>query len=167
MRTLSQNPESVRFRERYSSDPEFREKQLRLLRERRARLKGTPEFRKQKARHDLAYRLKVRESEEFRKKRNVYNTRHWEDPVMAERLRQSIRKWRENNKKKVAAHNVLNAALKSGKIIRPSSCNRCGKNPGLGRDGRSLLQAHHEDHSKPLQVEWLCASCHAVERRKY
>ena len=28
-------------------------------------------------------------------------------------------------------------------------------------------RAHHEDYSKPLQVTWLCAFCHAKERRKY
>lgn len=46
----------------------------------------------------------------------------------------------------------LHYAVKVGKIIRPTVCDHCGES--------KRLQAHHEDYSKPLEVTWLCGSCH-------
>lgn len=38
-------------------------------------------------------------------------------------------------------------------------------NPGRGTDGRTLLQAHHDDYRRPLDVRWLCVGCHdAIDR---
>lgn len=58
------------------------------------------------------------------------------------------------------AYSRLNNALESGKIVRPAFCERCGRDPGLDRLGRSRIEGHHEDHSKPLEVQWLCDGCH-------
>lgn len=41
-------------------------------------------------------------------------------------------------------------AIKSGKLVRPSSCS-CGVAP---------VQAHHFDYGKPLEVWWCCKQCH-------
>lgn len=30
---------------------------------------------------------------------------------------------------------------------------------------RRHVQAHHDDHTKPLSVRWLCTRCHGVERK--
>lgn len=35
---------------------------------------------------------------------------------------------------------------------RPSRCETCPNNTDL--------QAHHDDYAKPLEVRWLCRSCH-------
>lgn len=43
-------------------------------------------------------------------------------------------------------------AIKSGKIIRPSCCSVCGK------EGKTV--AHHYDYNKPLDVIFVCQSCH-------
>lgn len=57
------------------------------------------------------------------------------------------------------AYAVYNAALREGLLIRPSCCSACGK--------RGKIDGHHADYSKPLDVEWLCRSCHtAVHRRQ-
>lgn len=47
-------------------------------------------------------------------------------------------------------------AIRSGKLIR-QPCAACG-NP--------KSEAHHDDYSKPLNVEWLCRQCHAAAHRK-
>jgi len=47
---------------------------------------------------------------------------------------------------------LLNAAVKSGKVIKPTICSKCGK--------LRKVTAHHDDYSKPLQVKWLCYECH-------
>ena len=51
------------------------------------------------------------------------------------------------------AHRIVNNAVKRGDISAPNECERCGEN-------EKRLNAHHEDNSKPLEVSWLCTSCH-------
>jgi hypothetical protein len=48
----------------------------------------------------------------------------------------------------VKVHN----AVKAGILIKPEECSRC--------NGHYYLIAHHEDYSRPLNVDWLCQSCH-------
>ncbi len=54
------------------------------------------------------------------------------------------------NPDKVAAHNAVRNAIKSG-ALDPHPCVKCGRK----------AQAHHEDYSKPLEVVWLCPKHHA------
>jgi len=54
--------------------------------------------------------------------------------------------------RKMKARNLLNRAVKRGEIERPATCSRCGN---AGR-----IEAHHSDYDKPLDVTWLCTSCH-------
>ena len=51
------------------------------------------------------------------------------------------------------AHAAVTRAIRSGDLI-PRRCQSC--------NGRLNVQAHHEDYSKPLDVLWLCASCHRL-----
>lgn len=69
-----------------------------------------------------------------------------------------------DNPEKRAAHTAVKVAVRNGSLIRPSTCERCGKSAsGHG------LHGHHADYSRQLDVEWLCAACHhgghAAERR--
>lgn len=48
------------------------------------------------------------------------------------------------------ARQIVNNALLTGKIIK-ESCKDCGN---------SKSEAHHDDYTKPLQVDWLCRMCH-------
>ena len=45
---------------------------------------------------------------------------------------------------------IAQAAVKSGKLIR-QPCECCGK---------KLVEAHHDDYAKPLEVRWLCKIHH-------
>lgn len=63
---------------------------------------------------------------------------------------------------KRAAYKAVRSAIKSGALIRPTECTRCGESPST-TDGRAAIQAHHHDYSKPLDVEWICAKCHRSE----
>lgn len=47
------------------------------------------------------------------------------------------------------------AAIKKG-IIKPSPCEECG----ALNSGKQPIHAHHDNYNFPLQVRWLCASCH-------
>lgn len=64
-----------------------------------------------------------------------------------------IMEWRRQNPEKVAAHKIVAAALKGGHIINPGQCSACGKIS-------NYLDAHHDDYTKPLNITWLCISCH-------
>lgn len=53
---------------------------------------------------------------------------------------------------KRAAREALHYAVVVGRVIRPSTC------PACGRTGR--IEGHHDDYSRPLDVQWLCSRCH-------
>lgn len=67
---------------------------------------------------------------------------------------EAIREWRNNHPEIVKAHNILNYALKKGEIIKSDTCNNCNI--------KTRLSAHHSDYTKPLEVIWLCSSCHKL-----
>ena len=62
------------------------------------------------------------------------------------------REYRLNNKEKLDAHQEVHKQIKKGVLIR-QPCGECGI---------EKAHAHHFDYSKPLQVEWLCASHHKL-----
>lgn len=57
----------------------------------------------------------------------------------------------------------VRSAINKGDLVRPDTCESCGDKPGVGIDGRVLIQAHHHDHDKALDVMWLCPKCHRQE----
>lgn len=61
---------------------------------------------------------------------------------------------------KMTARQAINHQVRVGKVIRPDYCKRCGIANTPIANGRSSIQAHHRDYSKPLEVEWLCPECH-------
>jgi hypothetical protein len=61
------------------------------------------------------------------------------------------KKYRKANPQKQRARDAAMAAIKSGALIR-LPCADCGCS--------SEIQAHHADYSKPLDVIWLCRTCH-------
>jgi len=63
------------------------------------------------------------------------------------------REYERNNPHKKRAHACVRRALRSGKLVRPTKCQKCGSEKGG-------MQAHHEDYSTPLSVKWLCSMCH-------
>lgn len=68
----------------------------------------------------------------------------------------------DNSPAKRNAYRKVHAALKSGILVRPESCQICGAIPRKGKDGRSLIQGHHhKGYEFPLDVQWMCVSCHS------
>jgi hypothetical protein len=77
----------------------------------------------------------------------------------------------ERNKEKIAARDKarhiehpeirqaqarVTQAIRQGTLVRPDKCERCGAT-GLA------IEASHDDYDQPLEVEWLCVSCHRTK----
>lgn len=60
--------------------------------------------------------------------------------------------WQQQNPEKVKAKNIVHKAIRQGIIRKPIQCSNCSI--------ETKLIAHHNDYSKPLEVIWLCVSCH-------
>lgn len=43
--------------------------------------------------------------------------------------------------------------VKTGKVIKPTSCQRCGRS-------NCRIVAHHPDYDQPDMVKWVCSRCH-------
>lgn len=65
---------------------------------------------------------------------------------------------KEDQKKKNIARSYAWVYVRRGTLV-PKSCDNCGD---------PKAEMHHEDYSKPLDVNWLCRKCHLElhERRK-
>ena len=59
---------------------------------------------------------------------------------------------------KIKARQKLKNAIRAGKITRPDTCESCKE--------KKFVEGHHEDYSKPLEVDWLCIECHTELHRK-
>lgn len=57
------------------------------------------------------------------------------------------------------ARQVVYYAIKTGRLIKSTSCERCGRK-------ECVIEAHHLSYDDPLKVEWLCKSCHRVADRE-
>lgn len=68
---------------------------------------------------------------------------------------------------KVRARNMVANALKSRKLVRPQFCDECHQPGPTASDGRATIHAHHhKGYEFPLDVIWLCPSCHfQIDRR--
>lgn len=62
-------------------------------------------------------------------------------------------------KRKRYARYISNYSLKVGKIKKSGCCDLCN-----GVD--VPLSAHHVDYGKPLEIIWLCSTCHGLVHRK-
>jgi len=57
------------------------------------------------------------------------------------------------------AQHLVEKAVSKGVLHRPEACSECDGSQEY-KDGRSSIQAHHDDYNKPLDVRWLCQKCH-------
>lgn len=65
-----------------------------------------------------------------------------------------IKQYNNENKEEIRlrkrAQNAVHVAIRN-KILKRKPCEICGN---------LKAQAHHEDYNEPLEVKWLCQSCH-------
>lgn len=82
-----------------------------------------------------------------------------DDPDAWRASRREIqRRYRAKHAVANRAQRILNYALETKSIERPSSCQQCGKD--------CTPEGSHDNYNKPLEVEWLCRQCHAKKDRR-
>ena len=59
--------------------------------------------------------------------------------------------------KKSAAFHVVNCAVKSGELIRPTICPVCNT--------KTFIVAYQENYDKPFEIIWLCINCYRKKKR--
>ncbi len=63
-------------------------------------------------------------------------------------VKYSIKQRAEHPERKIA-RNAVNNALRDGRLKKePCLC------------GKTEVEGHHENYSKPLEIEWMCVKCH-------
>ncbi len=67
--------------------------------------------------------------------------------------------YRDGKRADDIAQNLVETAIQQGVVQRKTHCEECGST-GTFKDGRTSIQAHHDDYNKPLDVRWLCQKCH-------
>lgn len=72
-----------------------------------------------------------------------------------ESIRKSTAKFIQENPEKRLAHRMVQNAVRSGVLKKPTECPVCGE----FKPSRQI-HAHHHDYAKPLDIEWMCAQCH-------
>jgi len=98
---------------------------------------------------------------EYREKNREELNRKTRERNAKDNYKKSRERWArysKNNPLKEWSRNELTKAIQRGDIIRPDKCSECGK--------ECVPDGHHEDYRKPLDVIWLCRTCHGKRHRK-
>lgn len=99
-----------------------------------------------------------------RKRDQRYRDRHPEREAERHRRRKAETPEREleysarhrrKHPEKARARDAVHRAVADGTLAKPSLCEGCG-----GAFESRDIHGHHSDYLKPLDVEWLCRSCH-------
>jgi hypothetical protein len=87
---------------------------------------------------------------------NEYDRARSSQPKRIKQLEKLVKR---NNSDPVRrrAHQATSNAIRDGRLIRPDFCSICGK--------QCKPEAHHDDYTRPLNVRWLCRSCHCRHHR--
>jgi hypothetical protein len=110
---------------------------------------------------------RVGQTDEYRIRRSRYIKRRRHLSVSKEHEMRHSRIRKEKYPQKVKAMQEVRAAISRGLLIRPSVCSKCGTQDPKQQNGVTAIHAHHHNgYDNPLDVQWLCITCHTAEHRK-
>ena len=72
--------------------------------------------------------------------------------------RHTVGRRRYPSKEKDLARGRVRDAVRYGRMTKPDRCQQC-----QAPTPRHLLDGHHHDYTRPLEVTWLCRACHGLE----
>jgi len=111
----------------------------------------------QKNKEEISLRRKAKIRTREIKQKAILITKRYREKNK-EKYNEYQRKFRTKNKIYNKATSKVAYALYTGKLIRPTNCEKCNE--------IKPLEGHHEDYSKPLEVMWLCKKCHCKQHNK-
>jgi hypothetical protein len=79
-----------------------------------------------------------------------YDRLRYQQPGRKAATRKSTHRWNDKHPLAYKAHYTVSNAIRDGRLIK-QPCTICGE---------EKVHAHHRDYSKPLDVTWLCVTCH-------
>lgn len=88
-------------------------------------------------------------------KKRKWSVAYYARPDIRARRAEQMRRYTRDEDKQARHHArwILRRAVASGRVLR-QPCERCSA---------SKAEGHHPDYAKPLEVVWLCSSCHRKE----
>lgn len=113
--------------------------------------------------HGAKAKVQLKTPEARQRIRHWKRTRSISDASKEREIRRSKR-YANRYPEREKAKRKLNWEITMGRMVRPETCTVCGKSDRR-RDGRSLIQAHHDDYSLPLDVKWFRIQCHTNHHR--
>lgn len=66
--------------------------------------------------------------------------------------RQAVQRYRLKQPYVDSAHRFVRLAIEKGLLTRPDNCSECHLS--------GVIEAHHDDYTKPEVVRWICKACH-------
>jgi hypothetical protein len=105
--------------------------------------------REEKAEYYRAYDRKRYREEDKRKEAAKVSAL---SEVGMEARRRATERSRREEPQKWVARNAVSNAIRDGRLSKGTHCYFCATT--------DRLQAHHEDYNHPLDVVWLCSTCH-------
>lgn len=107
----------------------------------------------------LMCKKRKRVNKSWCKKCNTIRAREYRKTLRGKEVFKQIRiRAAKKYPEKYRARTILNSFVSMGKIIKPDNCSNCLLKA-------KLIDAHHHDYSKPLEVIWYCRSCHVKLHR--
>lgn len=106
--------------------------------------------------HRIEARKEYAKTEAYRESHNKSSRKGYarDKDLYLERQRES----RVINRGKHRAREEVAYAVKLGKLIKPDACQEC--------HAVGVVHGHHCDYNKPLEVMWLCPTCHGKWHRE-
>lgn len=96
-----------------------------------------------------------------KKEKKAYNELYYKTIKGKEVHKKGDKKYRQKNPEKKKAHNIIVNAISNKKIIKPKICSICEKTD-------CMIEGHHYDYNKPLEVIWCCSQCHCnIHKNNY
>lgn len=86
------------------------------------------------------------------REKNLSSVREYDGKRGARQTAKYQREYRKKYPQKYKAKNLVNNSLRDGKISKAKRCDSC--------NFELRLCAHHDDYARPLDIRWLCQSCH-------
>jgi len=82
----------------------------------------------------------------------AYDVARAKTPAVRQRIQFGAEVERQALPHRSRARGILAKAVGAGTVVKPKSCQSCGR--------EARIHGHHRDYWTPLVVDWLCAACH-------